>query len=225
MRQDLLDRLAAEGCVVTLTRRPRACRAAGCGRDARSTSPFRPACRLQPRSPRRRAERVLQNDDARLLGRDLCQAAVQLASQLRPVGLSRRIRVGGRPPILEQRLAGSSPLPVPDVSAGVDRQPVQPGRELRLAPKLLDLDAELRQRLLSRVARILGIAKQMAGELLHAGRVSLAERLESPSHRRLSLFSPGSDHSAAHRQGPFQTGGLCDLTPAPAWQLHLSALV
>ena len=133
----------------------------------------------------REAERVLQNDDAGLFRRDLCKAAVQLAAQLRPVGLSRRIRVGGGPSILEQRLAGSSPLPVPHVSTGVDRQPVQPGRELRLAPELLDLDAELRQRLLRRIACILGIAKQMARELLHARRVPLAERLESP---RIAVF-------------------------------------
>ena len=128
---------------------------------------------------------VATSDLARLFGRDLCQTAVQLAAQLRPVGLSRRIRVGGGSSILEQRFAGSGPLPVPHVSTGVDRQPVQPGRELRLASELPDLDAELRQCFLRRVARVLGIAKQMARELLHARGVPLAERLESP---RVAVF-------------------------------------
>ena len=98
----------------------------------------------------REPERVLQNDDSGLFGRDLCQTTVQLAAQLRPVGLSHRIRIGRGPSILEQRLAGSSPLPVPHIATGVDRQPVQPGRELRLAPELLDLDAELRECFLRR---------------------------------------------------------------------------
>src|SRR6185312_2168685 len=92
---------------------------------------------------------------------------------------------GGGSSILEQRLASTSPLAVPHVSTGVDRQPVQPGRELRLAAELLDLDAELRQRLLCRVACILRVAKQVARELLHARRVPLAEHLESS---RVTVF-------------------------------------
>jgi hypothetical protein len=133
----------------------------------------------------REPERVLQNDDTSLFGRNLCQAAVQLASQLGPVGLARRIGVGRGSSIFEQRLTCASPLPVPHVSTGVDRQPVQPGRELRLAAELLDLDAELRQRLLCRIACILRIAKQVARELLHSRRVPLAEHLEGP---RVAVF-------------------------------------
>src|SRR5580765_5365908 len=96
----------------------------------------------------RETERILQDDDARLLRRDLREAAVQLAPQLGAVGLARWIRVGGGAAILEQRLAGARTLPVRDVAAGVDRQPVKPRRELRLPAELLDLDAELCERLL-----------------------------------------------------------------------------
>ena len=53
---------------------------------------------------------------------------------------------------------------------------MQPGRELRLAAELANPDAELRERLLRRVARILRVAEQMERELLHAWRVPLAER-------------------------------------------------
>ena len=130
MRQNLLDRLAAE--------RRRDCHATS---ESLSRNRLRPAMRITLRRPdghvggsrdllEREPERVLQNDHTSLFGRDLCQAAVQLAAQLGPVGLASRIRVGGCSSILEQRLAGSSPLPVPHVSAGVDRQPVQPGRKL-----------------------------------------------------------------------------------------------
>ena len=49
----------------------------------------------------RKAERVLQHDHSGLVGRDLRKTAVQLAAELRPVGLSRRIRVRGGAPVLE----------------------------------------------------------------------------------------------------------------------------
>ena len=102
---------------------------------------------------------------------------------------------------------------------------MQPGCELRLAPELPDLDAQLRERFLRRVACVLVIAKQMARELLHARRVPFAERLES---LRVTVFSSfHEDWIAQPRIGkmPFPTGGLRDLTPAAAWQLHLCALV
>ena len=59
-----------------------------------------------------KTERILEHDDARLLRRDLREAAVQLAPQLRAVGLARRIRVRGGAAVLEQRLAGTRTLPV-----------------------------------------------------------------------------------------------------------------
>ena len=60
----------------------------------------------------RQPERVLQHDDARVVRRDLAQTAVQLAAQLRTVGLPRRIEVRRRATILEQRLAGTGTLSV-----------------------------------------------------------------------------------------------------------------
>jgi hypothetical protein len=65
----------------------------------------------------------------------------------------------------------------------------------------------------------------VASELLHAGRVPLAEHLESPRVTVFRSFHQNRITKPCVGKGPFQTGGLCDLTPAPAWQLHLSALV
>ena len=67
-----------------------------------------------------------------------------------------------------------------DVAAGVDDEPVQPGRELRLAAELLDPHAELRERLLRRVLRILRIREQVPRQPLDPRRVARAERLERP---------------------------------------------
>src|SRR2546429_3887706 len=173
----------------------------------------------------RKPERILEDDDAGLLGRDLGEAAVELAPQFRPVSLSRRVRVGGGPSVLEQRLARPGPLTIPDIAARVDRQPVQPGRELRLAAKLLDLDAELRQGFLRRVPRIFRIAKQMARELLHPRCVPFAESLESS---RVTAFRSCHKDRIPHppkARKTFRTASPRGLTPAATWQLHLCALV
>ena len=69
-------------------------------------------------------------------------------------------------------------LPVGHVAARIDDEPVQPRRELRLAAELAEPDAELRERLLRGVARVLGVAQQMAREPLDARRVASAQRLE-----------------------------------------------
>ena len=55
---------------------------------------------------------------------------------------------------------------------------MQPRREARLAAELADPDAELGERLLRRVVRVLGIAEQVPGEPLDGGGMSLAERRE-----------------------------------------------
>ena len=71
-----------------------------------------------------------------------------------------------------------------EVLAGVDDEPVQPGRERRLAAELADADDELRERVLRRVARVLGVAQQVQRELLDPRRVPLAERRERLPRRR-----------------------------------------
>ena len=66
-----------------------------------------------------------------------------------------------------------------DVATRIQCQAVKPGRERRLAAELAELDAELGQRLLRGVARVLGVAEHVAGEPPDARRVTLAERLQS----------------------------------------------
>src|SRR3954469_146587 len=79
----------------------------------------------------RQTERILQHDDARLLRRDLREAAVQLAPQLRAVGLTRRIGVRGGAAILEQWLAGARSLPARPGAAGGGSPPGGATRKTR----------------------------------------------------------------------------------------------
>ena len=170
-------------------------------------------------------ERILEHDHARLLGRDLREAPVQLATQLGPIRLVHGICLRRCAPVLEQRLARACTLPVRDVATGVDRQPVQPRRELRLPPELPDPSAELREGLLRRVARILRVAQHVQRELLDARRVPFAQRFESA---RVAVFCPFDQDRIAQpcvNQWPFRTEGLLNWTAAASRQLHLAVLV
>jgi len=53
---------------------------------------------------------------------------------------------------------------------------VQPGGELRIAPKLAQADAELRERILRCVPSVLAIRQEVARETLDARCVPLAQR-------------------------------------------------
>jgi hypothetical protein len=79
-------------------------------------------------------------------------------------------------------------------SAAVDDEAVQPGRELRLAPELLEPDADLRERLLGGVARVVGIAQEVAGEPLDLRRVPSTERLERLT---VAVLGPGDEDRVA----------------------------
>ena len=68
--------------------------------------------------------------------------------------------------------------PLGGVAARVDDEPVQPRRELGVAPELLQADAELGERLLRGVARVLGIAQEATREPLDRRRVPCEQRLE-----------------------------------------------
>lgn len=77
-----------------------------------------------------------------------------------------------------ERLVTANPLAAGEIPAGVDDQAVQPGRELGLASKLVDTLAELRERVLRCVLRILGIAELPPGNSLDTRRMTSAERFE-----------------------------------------------
>ena len=64
------------------------------------------------------------------------------------------------------------------VAAGVEDEPVQPGRELRIAAELRQPDAELRERLLCRVASVLRVAQDVSGEPLDLRGMTGEEGLE-----------------------------------------------
>jgi hypothetical protein len=71
-------------------------------------------------------------------------------------------------------------LPVGDVVARVDDEPVEPGREAGVASELADSHTELCQRFLSGIPGVLVVGKHLRGQALDARRVPLAKRRERP---------------------------------------------
>jgi len=55
---------------------------------------------------------------------------------------------------------------------------VEPGRKLRLAAKLLQARADLDERLLRRVPRLLEVAHELRGKTVDARRIALDQRVE-----------------------------------------------
>jgi biotin-[acetyl-CoA-carboxylase] ligase BirA-like protein len=131
------------------------------------------------------AERVLQDDHARLLPRKAGKARSKLVPKLREVCLPGRICIAGDALVVEQRLPAAHALAVGDVVTGVDHEPVEPGGELRIAPKLAQPQAELGERLLGGVAGILRIDEHLRGEALDARSVPLAQRRQ---RHRVAVF-------------------------------------
>jgi len=125
------------------------------------------------------AHRVLEHDHLRLPRRDLGERVAQLAAQLGHAGRAVRIAVGPSAKVVAERLVHARVVPFGRVTARVDDEAVEPRGELRVAAKLADTDAHLRERLLGRVPRILGVAQEMAREALDAGRVPRTQRVES----------------------------------------------
>ena len=123
-------------------------------------------------------EGVLERDHRRLRRRQLGQAAAELAAGFG--GGERRDRDRRRGPAARrrERLGAAHGARLCEVLARVDDQAVQPRGELRLAPELADPHDELRERLLGRVARVLGVAQEVEREPLDPRRVPPAERLE-----------------------------------------------
>jgi hypothetical protein len=170
------------------------------------------------------ADRVLEHDHARLVGRDACEAAPKLAAQLGQRRLVHRVGVHGGARVVVERLPAARPLARGDVLARIHDEPVQPRRELRLAPELADPDAELREGLLRGVASVLAVPQQVEGKPLHARRVPLAQDLEGPP---VTVFRPSHENGIAQpavvegRLGPQR---LLDSTGRAGRGLHRSSL-
>ena len=62
--------------------------------------------------------------------------------------------------VFGERLAAPDPLAVREIAAGVDDEAVEPGGELALAAELAQALADLEQRFLGGVTRILDVAEQ-----------------------------------------------------------------
>jgi biotin-[acetyl-CoA-carboxylase] ligase BirA-like protein len=137
------------------------------------------------------AQRVLEDDHARLLLREAGQARPELVPELGEVCLPGRIRVACHALVVEQRLTAAHALAIGDVVAGVDHEPVEPGRELRIAAKLAQPQTELGERLLGGIARVFGICEDLCSQSLDARSVPLAQRRERD---RVAVFcSPDQD--------------------------------
>ena len=178
MRDDLLDLRACRAASVM----PKAARAARRGRGARSTSPSRPEDPWRRRSRRSRgrtrpsARRPSPGPAAARQGSGRARAASRQPVTAATGSPSRAGRSSA-----SERLGTPGRARLREVLAGVDDEPVQPGRELRLAPELADADDELRERVLCGVACVLRVAQQVQRELLDPRRVALAERCERRS--------------------------------------------
>ncbi len=96
--------------------------------------------------------------------------------ELGKVCLPGRIRVACHALVVEQRLAAAHALAIGDVVAGVDHEPVEPGRELRVATKLAQPQTELGERLLGGIARVFGICQHLRGQSFDPRSVPLAQR-------------------------------------------------
>ena len=99
-----------------------------------------------------------------------------------------------------------------DVLARVDDEPVQPGRELRLAAELTDADAELHQRLLRRVARVLGVAQHVQRDLLDARSHGGRRAPRAPAGRRLSRVDQMGRRASRRRAASRAAGLAADWT-------------
>jgi BirA family transcriptional regulator, biotin operon repressor / biotin---[acetyl-CoA-carboxylase] ligase len=93
----------------------------------------------------------------------------------------------GRAVLDGERLGPPDSLESDAVSTRVHDEPVEPGGELGLPPKLAKPRAELDQGLLRRVARLLEIAHELRREPVHAGRMARNEDIESAVVAALGL--------------------------------------
>ena len=124
-------------------------------------------------------ERVLEHDHPRLRRRDLGQTRTELRAELGQPRRPGRVPVARLARVLVERLAAPRQLPLGDVAARVDRQPVQPGRERRLAAELAAASTHSFASASCAASRASsGSRSRCRASSLHPRRVPLAERVE-----------------------------------------------
>jgi biotin-[acetyl-CoA-carboxylase] ligase BirA-like protein len=132
----------------------------------------------------------------------------------------RRVGLDSRALVPVERLAAAHPLARADVVAGVDDQPVQPGRELGLAAVLPQPDAELGKRLLGGVTCVLGIRQHLRGEPFDTGSMALAERGERLGVAVLGASDQNRITEPLVDERPLGPRVLPNLTALPLERLH-----
>lgn len=126
-----------------------------------------------------KAEGIAEHDDGTLLRGQARERLGDIAAQIGERGQARRVRVLVDSMVLEdKRLRAANSLEGSPVPARIDDQAMEPRRELGLAAKLPQACAELDQRLLSGVARLLEVAEQLRGEPVDLGSVPLDENVQ-----------------------------------------------
>ncbi len=138
------------------------------------------------------AECIFQEDDLRLLRRDLAEGRAELAPELGDACVAGRVVVGLE--VLAQRLVHTRPTAFDRVEAGVQDKPVEPRRELRAAAELLQPDAHLRKSFLRSVVRVIRVAKDVACKPFHLRLMPGEERLEC---LRVAVLGPRDEHRVA----------------------------
>jgi hypothetical protein len=127
----------------------------------------------------REIECVTEDDDGTLVGREARKRLGKVVTEVTDHGKASGIRFLARRAFVgDERFSESSAFARVLVSARVDDQAMEPGSELRVAPELTDLRAELDQRLLGSVPGILEVAHELSGEAVDARTVALHERVE-----------------------------------------------
>jgi BirA family biotin operon repressor/biotin-[acetyl-CoA-carboxylase] ligase len=124
------------------------------------------------------AERVLEQHHLCLRRRYICERLAKLPAQLRDACGAVRIVLGRCKHVVRQRLVLARLPALCCIHARVEHEPVQPRRELRVTAELRQADAHFCERLLRGIARILGIAKDVASKPLDLRGVAGKERLE-----------------------------------------------
>ena len=165
------------------------------------------------------AERVLQQHDLCLRRRYAGERLGELTPQLGDAGSALRVVLRGGEHVLRQGLVLTRLAPLSCVDTRVEDEPVQPRGELRVAAELLKADADLRQRLLCRVACVLGIAKDVTRELLDLRRMTGEERLE---RLLVAVLRPRDEHRIAELL--VREHALAQGLPDLAWAAHGASL-
>jgi biotin-[acetyl-CoA-carboxylase] ligase BirA-like protein len=166
------------------------------------------------------AERVLQDDHARLLLREAGETRSELVPKLGEICFPRGVGIPGDALVVEQRLAATHALAVGHVVAGVEHEPVEPRRELRVAAKLAQTQAELGEGFLGCVASVLGIGKHLRREPLDARSMPLAQRRQ---RRRIAVLCSLDQDRVTQPlvdERPLGPGGLTNLTALAQRRLH-----